>query len=387
MSMLKLNILKEPINQSWSIMRIAFEAPPPYWEAPFIEAREEFIEITRRLEEQEQKYGRYYPNKVDIFAAFYHTPLPKVKVVILGQDPYHQTVDINNSSMPRAMGLSFSVRPGDSIPSSLMNIYRELIDTVRGFQAPDHGDLRDWARQGVLLLNTCLTVQPGKAGSHGDIWLGFITKIFKAIATVNPHCIYVLWGQHAQKLKPMIGEKSIIFEAAHPSGFSAKKGFFKCNHFNLINDALIKQGKVGINWRIKSSSEPTEVPTKCDIAPKPNLVPVNVQNIYPALLNRPPAEPQHPLMINFNPKTMGFSQSPPRPSPLLPNIPNTKKISPTMIVEIKNGIVNNTTPEISNTSSDLDNTSQIPVIPTINFNISTSNSTSTSILPQIDSII
>jgi uracil-DNA glycosylase len=265
--MLKLNIIKQPVDQSWTIERIAKEAPPTTWESVMEDAVLELKDISDILIEQERMFGRFYPNKADIFKAFHATPLKSVKVVIVGQDPYHQTVHLNGVTQPRAVGMSFSVRKEDSIPSSLQNIYKELAETIYGFTKPVHGDLTEWARQGVLLLNTCLTVMPtSKAGSHGDLWLGFIVKVLKAIAIVNPTCIFVLWGRYAQNIKPMLGERSIVLEAAHPSGLSAKRGFFGCNHFKLINDHLISQGKVGINWKISlpnnaNGSEPQKLPS------------------------------------------------------------------------------------------------------------------------------
>ena len=243
------------IDQTWSIEQIANEAPPHTWETIFSDAKLELKDISTILDEEEKTYGQYYPLKQDIFAAFNHTPLPNVKVVIIGQDPYHQTITINGKSTPRAIGRSFSVHPEDTIPSSLNNIYTELESTVRGFKRPDHGNLEEWEAQGVALLNSCLTVRPGHAGSHGDIWLGVMNKVFKAIAAVNPYCIYLLWGREAQKLRPMLGERSIVLEAAHPSGLSARRGFFGSNHFNQVNDILIRQGKIGINWRISTLAE------------------------------------------------------------------------------------------------------------------------------------
>lgn len=254
--MLTLRVIDNFIDQTWSVSRIAQELPSRTWEKVFEDTKFELRDISIILEEQEKIYGMYYPLKKDIFAAFNYTPLNTVKVVIIGQDPYPQAItDKEGRSVPRAVGLSFSVRREDNIPSSLNNIYKELAGSARGFTVPDHGDLRQWARQGVLMLNTCLTVRHGTPGSHGEIWLGFVNKVFKAIAIENPYCIYILWGQQAQKLKPMLGERSIIFEAAHPSGLSASRGFYGCNHFNLVNEALLKQNKVGINWRISPLAE------------------------------------------------------------------------------------------------------------------------------------
>lgn len=376
--MLKLNVLKNPIDQTWDIHRIAKEAPPSTWESVFGEANEELIEISRWLDEHERTLGAYYPNKEDIFAAFNYTPLSKVKVVILGQDPYHQTISLNGKSMPRAMGLSFSVRLGDEIPSSLKNIFIEMKDTVRGFIPPDHGDLREWTRQGVLLLNTCLTVQPGKAGSHGDIWLGFITKIFRAISVVNPQCIYVLWGKKAQELKPMLGEKSVVFEAAHPSGLSAKKGFFKCNHFNLINETLIRQGKPGINWHLKSSVI-IKNPQTCEqpqlVAPPRKLMPVNMTMSYPAILEPPPPKQTYPTIIGMPNILQNANQNNNIPT-IISHIPNAKTVEPKSIVELKNGMITSTNPNSptfknknssSPSSPSSSSPNKVPIIPNIKF--------------------
>jgi uracil-DNA glycosylase len=171
-------------------------------------------------------------------------------VVIIGQDPYFQTVHVDGKVVPRAVGLSFSVRRGDEIPISLKNIYRVLSSTVEGFQTPNHGDLRAWATQGVLLANTSLTVRPDEPNSHEGIWLDFMKKVFKGIARVNPRCIYLLWGREAQRLRPLLGEKSIFLETSHPSGKSASRGFLDCNHFNLANKYLIEQGNKPINWNL-----------------------------------------------------------------------------------------------------------------------------------------
>jgi uracil-DNA glycosylase len=321
--MLTLNIMQKPIDQTWSIERIANEVPPRTWEAVFEDAKPELHDVSMILEEQERIYGQFYPLKKDIFAAFNYTSLDKVKAVILGQDPYHQIININGVALPRAVGLSFSVRREDSIPSSLQNIFTELSHSVRGFTKPDHGDLREWAYQGVLLLNTCLTVRPGQPGSHGEIWLGFIKKVFKAIAAVNPYCVYMLWGREAQKVIPMLGEHSVILEAAHPSGHSAKYGFFGCNHFNLTNEALIRQGKVGINWKISPLAELTSPAVKVTSSlqllnngHQPKLAPVNVSML--------------PTIIGVHTVTIPqqYKSTPPPSVSLLPIIPNIKPISP-----------------------------------------------------------
>lgn len=390
--MLTLNVMNQPIDQTWSIERIATDARPITWEAVFEESKHELHDVSQILEERERTHGTYYPLKQDIFAAFHYTPLNNVKVVILGQDPYHQTITINGKSVPRAVGLSFSVRQEDSIPSSLQNIYTELANSVRGFRKPDHGDLREWARQGVLLLNTCLTVQPGQAGSHGDIWLGFIVRVFRAIAAVNPNCVYMLWGREAQKIKPILGERSIILEAAHPSGLSARRGFFGCNHFNLANDALIRQGKVGINWRISTLSElrapsaPITVSptTKTAVVHQPMLTPVNV-DMLPMIIPLKQPVPKFPQVQVPIPTVFPIVQSrvnvplmPLTLTPVLPTIPNTKPFSP-ITGNAMNGITNRPlspptpvkpptppTPEPTQPVAPV-TVGGIPAIPTINF--------------------
>jgi uracil-DNA glycosylase len=281
--MLKLNI-KKPIDRSWSVEKISKEWVPTTWEQVFADAEPELHDISDVLENQEKINGQFYPDKKDIFAAFHYTPLKNVKVVIVGQDPYHQTITVDDKSVSRAVGLSFSVRQEDSIPSSLNNIYTELQNSVLNFTRPDHGDLREWTNRGVLLLNMSLTVQPNKAGSHGDIWLGFINKVFKQLAITNPQCIFLLWGKEAQKLKQMIGDRSVVFEAAHPSGYSAHRGFFGCNHFNLVNEALAKQGKKPINWHLSNKDELNSEKIKTTTSIRPGLVPVRT-DLMPMMLN------------------------------------------------------------------------------------------------------
>ena len=256
MTKLKLRICEYPIDQSWSIKNITDKRPPRTWENVFKESEYEFITISEILEKEEKTYGMYFPLKKNIFAAFELTPLKLVKVVIVGQDPYYQmTVDKDGAPVPKAQGLSFSVSRDDMIPASLQNIYQELYNTYQGFIIPEHGDLTKWATQGVLLLNSCLTVRANKPGSHSELWLGFIKRICKAIAKHNPTCVFLLWGMDAQKIKEMIGEKSVTLEAAHPSPKSANKGFFGCDHFNKTNKILLGQGHNAIDWHINPPRE------------------------------------------------------------------------------------------------------------------------------------
>ena len=274
--MFTLTVLDKPVDQTWSIENVA-KLYPPTWEEVFASASNELRDVSQILDEQERTFGTYFPLKRHIFNAFHYTQLSNVKVVIIGQDPYHQSIVVGNESLPRSVGMSFSVRREDSIPSSLQNIYTELSNTVHGFVRPTHGDLTHWALQGVLMLNTCLTVRPGKPGSHGDIWLGFVNKVFRAIAKANPRCIYLLWGKEAQKLRPMLGDKSVVLEAAHPSGLSARRGFFGCSHFTLVNEHLVRQGKIGINWSEYQNEAPPTASTK--------FAPVNTA-FLPILINR-----------------------------------------------------------------------------------------------------
>lgn len=335
--MLSLNVVTHPVDQTWSLERIGREARPSTWEAVFEDAAPELHDISTILEEQERTYGTYYPLKRDIFTALHLTPLSTVKLVILGQDPYPQSISINGTSLPRAVGLSFSIRQEDTVPSSLQNIYTEIANTVKGFVKPDHGDLREWARQGVLMLNSCLTLRPGTPGSHGDIWLGFVNKIFKAIAAVNPYCIFLLWGREAQKVKPMLGERSIILEAAHPSGLSARRGFFGCNHFNQVNELLVKQGKTGINWRISSLRElrtpvaPVNAP-RLESTFQPRLVPIDTNK--PGEVNRPQIIPTTAMpIIKPLPLISKLNNGPPPgivppPKSSVPIIPHTREAVP-----------------------------------------------------------
>jgi len=388
--MIKLNIVTKPIDQTWTIKRIAQERPSPRWESVFTDSEHELADISDVLDEQERLHGMYYPLKKDIFAALNYTPLTNVKVVILGQDPYHQTILLNGISMPRAVGLSFSVHREDSIPSSLQNIYTELANTVRGFRKPDHGDLREWANQGVLLLNACLTVRPNMAGSHGDIWLGFIRRVFKAITIANPYCIYMLWGREAQKLRPMLGEHSIVLEAAHPSGLSARRGFFGCNHFNLANEALIRQGKVGINWSISSSevlqgsgtSIGTPIVHHTANVHQPIFAPITPMS---AMISAAPAPTiSYPIVMGINPAK---SQSPKyNQVSLLPTIPNTK---PLLSVGNNSNVLPPTIHDLPVTehvkpaiSVDSKYPKMAPIIPTIKFGLNLN----TTMAPTMDGL-
>ena len=194
---------------------------------------------------QEKRTGRLiYPPGQEIFNAFEQTPLHTVKVVILGQDPYH--------GEGQAHGLSFSVRKGVRIPPSLQNIYKELANDV-GFQIPAHGDLSAWARQGVLLLNASLTVQANQPMSHSKIgWELFTDAVIRTISEQMTSCVFLLWGSFAQQKRSLIdAKKHLILEAPHPSPLSAHRGFFGCRHFSLSNAYLISNGRAPVYWQLQ----------------------------------------------------------------------------------------------------------------------------------------
>ena len=184
-----------------------------------------------------------FPPADDIFNAFALTPLSQVKVVILGQDPYHGD--------GQAEGLCFSVKPGIDIPPSLMNIYKELHDDL-GCDIPNNGYLKKWADQGVLLLNTVLTVRAHQAASHqGKGWEQFTDAVIQAVNAQDRPIVYMLWGRPAQSKIPMLtNPKHLILKAPHPSPLSAYRGFFGCKHFSQANEFLKANGVEPIDWQI-----------------------------------------------------------------------------------------------------------------------------------------
>ncbi|NOG32105.1 uracil-DNA glycosylase [Halomonas sp. TBZ9] len=187
-----------------------------------------------------------YPHSSDWFRAFELTPLSNVKVVILGQDPYH--------GPNQAHGLCFSVQPGVPVPPSLANIYKELASDT-GFQPVRHGCLESWARQGVLLLNTALTVEQGNAASHrGKGWEAFTDRAIEAVSQQAPPCVFMLWGSHARQKKALIDQqRHLILEAPHPSPLSAHRGFFGTRHFSQANAFLVAQGREPIDWQLPTT--------------------------------------------------------------------------------------------------------------------------------------
>ena len=186
-----------------------------------------------------------FPDKKNIFAALKYTPYENVKVVILGQDPYH--------GLGEAHGMAFSVCPGIKIPPSLQNIYKELHEEL-GCYIPNNGYLMKWARQGVLLLNSVLTVQKDLPASHRGIgWEAFTDKIIEEVNKKYEPVVFMLWGNFAKSKASLItNPKHLVLTCAHPSPFSARYGFFGCNHFKKANEFLKENGKQPIDWQIEN---------------------------------------------------------------------------------------------------------------------------------------
>ncbi|OOH89687.1 uracil-DNA glycosylase [Pasteurellaceae bacterium 15-036681] len=205
-----------------------------------------FQQILQYVQNERQAGKIIYPPQNEVFSAFALTEFSDVKVVILGQDPYH--------GPNQAHGLSFSVKPGIKPPPSLVNMYKELAQDV-GFQIPQHGYLIEWAKQGVLLLNTVLTVQQGIAHSHAQIgWETFTDKVIAELNLHRENIVFLLWGSHAQKKGQFIDRnRHCVLTAPHPSPLSAHRGFLGCGHFSKANDYLRSQGISEINWQLPLS--------------------------------------------------------------------------------------------------------------------------------------
>lgn len=208
------------------------------FEKPYMKSLKDF------LQQEKQEGFTVFPKGSDIFNAFKHTPFEKVKVVILGQDPYH--------GVGQAHGLSFSVQKGIVPPPSLKNIYKELADEFPDFKIPNHGELTAWADQGVLLLNATLTVRAHTAGSHQKRgWEQFTDKVITELSDKRTGLVFILWGNYAKQKEVLIDKsKHFIISSAHPSPFSAYNGFFGSKPFSKTNEILRKQGKEEVNWQV-----------------------------------------------------------------------------------------------------------------------------------------
>ena len=205
---------------------------------------EYFTRLLARVEAEREAGKVIYPPQQDVFNALKYTPLESVKVVILGQDPYH--------GPDQAHGLCFSVLSGVKTPPSLVNIYKELAADIDGFVIPKQGTLTSWAEQGVLLLNTVLTVEQGKAHSHAKWgWETFTDAVIDAVNRHQQGVVFLLWGSHAQKKgKHIDTSKHHVLSAPHPSPLSAHRGFLGCKHFSQTNQLLSSQNKSPINWQV-----------------------------------------------------------------------------------------------------------------------------------------
>jgi len=219
------------LEASWlACLRVEFDQP-------YMQALRGFL----RAEKRQGK--RIFPAGDEIFSAFAHTPLERVKVVILGQDPYH--------GEGQAHGLCFSVRPGVKIPPSLQNIYRE-INAELGLPIPRHGNLTAWAERGVLLLNSVLSVECARAASHqGKGWEMFTDRVIEVINRERQGVVFMLWGSYAQRKGAIIdADRHCVLKAPHPSPLSAHRGFFGCGHFLAANAYLQARGEAPIDWSL-----------------------------------------------------------------------------------------------------------------------------------------
>lgn len=211
----------------------------------FIEAEANqlyFRQLMNRVDAERECY-EVYPSREDMFSCFRYCPLDTVKVVIIGQDPYH--------GPGQAHGMSFSVLPGVKLPPSLQNIFKEMVDDIGGHM-PTSGYLKLWAMQGVLLMNTSWSVRRGQAGSHsGYGWMEFSEQILKLLNHYKQPLVFILWGAHAQKIGQVVDNpKHLKIASAHPSPFSAHRGFFGSRPFSRANKFLIRQGRGGVDWRL-----------------------------------------------------------------------------------------------------------------------------------------
>jgi uracil-DNA glycosylase len=209
------------------------------------EASQEYFQtLANEIAKQRASGITVFPNENDVFNAFKYVDLADVKVVILGQDPYH--------GEQQAHGLAFSVKQGVKVPPSLLNIYKELKTDIKDFEIPAHGNLLHWAKQGVLLLNTVLTVQQANAHSHAKLgWETFTDKVIEALNSHNKGCVFILWGAHAHKKgKTIDNNKHCLLLGPHPSPLSAYRGFFGCRHFSKTNHWLEQQGNSPIDWHL-----------------------------------------------------------------------------------------------------------------------------------------
>ena len=223
----------------------------PHWQKIIANEQQQdyFQKLSTEVSQQRSNGEVILPLEADVFSAFSSIDLADVKVVILGQDPYH---GLGKNGESQAHGLAFSVRKGIKVPPSLVNIYKELAQDITDFKTPGHGYLVEWAEQGVLMLNTVLTVKQGQAHSHAKLgWEIFTDNIIAELNKQNAGCVFLLWGSHAQKKGKNIDEnKHYVLNGPHPSPLSAYRGFFGCQHFSKANQWLKSQNQSMINWQV-----------------------------------------------------------------------------------------------------------------------------------------
>jgi uracil-DNA glycosylase len=229
---------------------------PEGWEELFRIADPEIKQISDLLEKEKTRGFRIVPDMENIFRVFYMCKPENLRVIIYGQDPYFQVL---SSGKCRAQGFSFSVSKEDVIPSSLLNIYKEIKNNYPNAILPKNGDISHWVPQGVFLLNSNLTCRVNEPGSHSKykLWMPFMDRFLKYLSNVNKNVIFLLWGKDAQQLESTI-EKSFrnILKSVHPSGLSASRGFFGCGHFKQVNEILATSGHKQIKW---TDMEPTQI--------------------------------------------------------------------------------------------------------------------------------
>ncbi|QKG84606.1 uracil-DNA glycosylase [Kroppenstedtia pulmonis] len=222
---------------------MAFHLPKDWQDVLAEEMEKPYLLQLKHFLEEERKLHTIYPSEEDLFSALMLTPYHQVKVLLLGQDPYHNE--------DQAHGLSFSVQPGVTQPPSLRNMFKELEEDL-GYPRPNNGYLAPWARQGVLMLNAVLTVRAHQPNSHKNKgWETFTDAVIQKVNEKTEPVIFVLWGNYAKKKKKLIDtQKHTVIESAHPSPLSAKRGFFGSRPFSTINKALLNKGHSEIDWKI-----------------------------------------------------------------------------------------------------------------------------------------
>ncbi|ORX97897.1 uracil-Dna glycosylase from atlantic Cod [Basidiobolus meristosporus CBS 931.73] len=225
------------------LFALEYETMDPTWlRALKTEFNKPYFKQLKAFLETEKKSAKIFPPAEDIYSWSRFTPISKVKVVILGQDPYH--------GVGQAHGLAFSVKKGVGAPPSLVNMYKTLEQDIPGFKAPGHGYLAGWAKQGVLMLNSALTVRAHQANSHaGKGWEEFTDSIIQYLNQNKDGLVFMLWGSYAQKKGKGINQKKhLVLKSVHPSPLSAHRGFFSCQHFSKANKYLKDHGKKPIAW-------------------------------------------------------------------------------------------------------------------------------------------